>query len=179
MEAAGTGAQQEYGRASSSCLAVAGAVVGVVSRSRRSCALHGSGGGGGGGGARGAGLLPAHRALRTAAPAPYRSRAGTAGLRGKMGPGFSRMNVVTVQQSTQVRRARPAGGDVVLSTPSSAIHYLLTLNPDTHPSHIVTAHAVRPQPPRACAATSRKPPLSCSRRAESCWVGAAAPRDAL
>ena len=26
---------------------------------------------------------------------------GTAGLRGKMGPGFSRMNAVTVQQSTQ------------------------------------------------------------------------------
>ena len=26
---------------------------------------------------------------------------GTAGLRGKMGPGYNRMNVVTVQQTTQ------------------------------------------------------------------------------
>jgi hypothetical protein len=47
--------------------------------------------------------------LHSSAP-PININPGTAGLRGKMGPGFSRMNIVTVQQSTQVGPGPPRGG---------------------------------------------------------------------
>jgi hypothetical protein len=44
---------------------------------------------------------PAHPQHASVATPPPPAHAGTAGLRAKMGPGFSRMNAVTIQQTTQ------------------------------------------------------------------------------